>query len=60
MMKTNLKEIQSLRESLKNALNLLHFTIDSEIKEILFELHFGREPGTKLSNLKNAISVDSK
>ena len=32
----------------------------SETKKTPFELHFRREPGTKLSNLKNAVSVDSK
>ena len=29
-------------------------------KKTPFEIHFGRETGTKLSNLKNAVSVDSK
>ena len=58
--KTNLEETQNLRESLNKALYVLRFTIHSETKKTPFELHFGREPGTKLSNLKNAISVDSK
>ena len=58
--KTNLEETQNLRESLNKALYILRFTTHSEIKKTLFELHFGREPGTKLSNLKNAISVNSK
>ena len=30
------------------------------MKKTPFEQHFGRKPRTKLSNLKNAISVDSK
>ena len=58
--KTNLEETQNLRESLNKALYVLRFTIHSQTKKTPFELHFGREPGTKLSNLKNAISVDSK
>ena len=58
--KTNLEETQNLRESLNKALYVLRFTIRSEREKTPFELHFGREPGTKLSNLKNAISVDSK
>ena len=58
--KTNLEETQNLRESLNKALFVLRFTTHSEIKKTTFELHFGREPGTKLSNLKNSISVNSK
>ena len=58
--KTNLEETQNLRESLNKALFVLRFTTHSEIKKTPFELHFGREAGTKLSNLKNAISVNSK
>ena len=58
--KTNLEETQNLLESLNKALYVLRFTIHSETKKTPFELHFGREPGTKLSKLKNAISVDSK
>ena len=58
--KTNLEETQNLRESLNKALYVLRFTIHSETKKTPFELHFGREPGTKLSNPKNAISVDSE
>ena len=58
--KTNLEETQILRESLNKALYVLRFTTHSEIKKTPFELHFGRKPGTKLSNLKNAISVNSK
>ena len=58
--KANLEETLNLRESLNKALYVLRFTIHSETKKTPFELHFGREPGTKLFNLKNAISVDSK
>ena len=58
--KTNLEETQNLRESLNKALYVLRFTIHSETKKTPFEFQFGREPGTKLSNLKNAYSVDSK
>ena len=58
--KTNLEETQNLRESLNKALYVLRFTTHSEIKKTPFELHFGREPGTNLSNLKNSISVNSK
>ena len=39
---------------------MLRFTVQSETKKTLFEIHCGREPRTKLSNLKNAVSVDSK
>ena len=45
--KTNLEETQNLRESLNKALYVLRFTIHSETKKTPFELHFGREPGTK-------------
>ena len=58
--KTNLEETQNLRESLNKALYVLRSTTHSEIKKTPFKLQFGREPGTKLSNLKNAISVNSK
>ena len=58
--KTNLEETQNLRQSSNKALYVLRFTIHSEPKKTPFELHFGREPGTKLSNLKNAISGDPK
>ena len=60
LIKTNLEETQNLRESSNKALYIVRFTIHSEIKKTSFELHFGREPETKLSNIKNAISVDSK
>ena len=39
---------------------MLRFTINSETKKTPFEIHFEREPRTKLSNLKHAVSVDSK
>ena len=44
----------------KKAQYVIRFTTHAETKKTPFELHFGRKPGTKLSNLKNAISIDSK
>ena len=58
--KINLEATENLRESLNKALCVLRFTIHSETKKTSFDLHFGREPGTKSSNLKIANSVDSK
>ena len=55
-----LEDNQNLRESVNRALYVLRFTIHSETKKTPFELHFGRKPRTKLSNLKNSILVDSK
>ena len=55
-----LEDNQNLRESVNRALYVLRFTIHSEAKKTPFELHFGRTPRTKLSNLKNSILVDSK
>ena len=60
LIKANLENTQNLRESLKKALYVLRFTTHTEMKKKPFEQHFGRKPRTKLSNLKNAISVDSK
>ena len=57
---TNLEDEINLRERVKRALHVLRFTIHSETKKTPFETHFGREPRTKLSNLKRAVSVDSK
>ena len=56
----NLEDDQNLRESLNRALYVLRFTVHSETKKTPFKLHFGRTPRTKLSNLRNSISVDSK
>ena len=56
----NLEDEIYLRESVNRALYVLRFTIHSETKKTPFEIHLGREPRTKLSNLKNAVSVDSK
>ena len=56
----NLEDEINLRESVNRALYVPRFTIHSETKKTLFEIHFGREPRFKLSNLKNAVSVDSK
>ena len=56
----NLEDDQNLRESVNRALHVLRFTIHSETKKTPFESHFGRTPRTKLSNLRNSISVDSK
>ena len=39
---------------------MLRFTVHSETKKTPFEFNFGREPRTKLSNPKNAVSKDSK
>ena len=39
---------------------MLRFTSHSELQKTPFELHFGRKPRTKLTNVKNAISADSK
>ena len=60
LIKTNFEQTQNLRESLNKTLMVLRFNTHSETKKTPFELHFGREPGTKLSTLKKAISVDSK
>ena len=56
----NLEDDTNLRESENKALHVLGYTTLSESKKTPFEIHFGREPRTKLSNLKNAVSVDSK
>ena len=60
LIKANLEDMQNLRESQKKALYVLRFNTHSETKKNLFELPFGRKPWTKMSNLKNAIWVDSK
>ena len=60
LIKANLEDTQNLRESLNKALYVLRFTTHTEMKKTPFEQHFGRKQKTKLSNLKNAISVDSK
>ena len=56
----NLEDEMNSRESVHRALYVLRFTIHSEIKKTPFEIHFEREPRTKLSNVKIAVSVDSK
>ena len=56
----NLEDDQILRESVNRALHVLRFTIHSDTKKTPFELHFERTPRTKLSNLRNSISVDTK
>ena len=56
----NLEDEINLRESVNRALYVLRYTKDSGSKKTLFEIHFGREPRTKLCILKNAVSVDSK
>ena len=60
LIKANSEDDQDLRESLNKVLYVLKFTTHPKTMKILFELHFGRKPGTKLTNLKNAILVDSK
>ena len=57
---TYLEDGRNLRESMNRALYVLRFTKHSETKKTSFEAHFGRAPRTKLPNIKNAISVDSK
>ena len=47
-------------ESLNEALYILRFTTLSVTEKTPFELHFGRKPGSKLSKMKNVVSVDSK
>ena len=56
----NLGDEINLRESVKRALYVLRFTIHSETKKTPFETHSRWEPRTNLSNLKSAVSVDSK
>ena len=56
----NLEDDQNLRESVNRGLYVIRFTVHSEPKKTPFELHFGRKPRTKLSNLKKSIPVDSK
>ena len=60
LVKAYLEKKQNLVESLNKALYLLRFTTHSEIKKTPFELHFGRKPETKFSNLKNTVPLDSK
>ena len=55
----NLEDEINLRERVNRALYVLRFTVHSETKTP-FEFNIGREPRTKLSNLKNAVSVDSR
>ena len=59
-MKADLEAIQNLGESPNKALYVLRVTTHAETKKPPFELHFGRKQETKLSNVKKAISVDSK
>ena len=49
-----------LRRRYKSSRKHKQGTLHSEIKKTPVESRFGREPRTKLSNLKNAIQVDSK
>ena len=39
---------------------MLRFTTHSELQKTPFELHFGWKSRTKLTNIKNAVSADSK
>ena len=59
LIQANLEEVQNLCESFIKALYFLRFTTHAETKKTHFELHIGRKPRTKLSNPKNASSVDS-
>ena len=54
----NLEDDQNLRKCQQST--ICRFTVHSETKRTPFELHFGRTPRIKLSNLRNSISVDSK
>ena len=56
----NLEDDRNLRRSVNRALYVLRFTIHSETKKTPFEFYFGRAPRTRLSNLKNSVSVASK
>ena len=57
----NLKDEKNLRESVNRALYVRRFTIHSETKKTSSNPSpFGRAPRTRLSNLKNSVSVDSK
>ena len=55
----NVKDDQNLQKNGNRALYVLRLTIHSETKKTPFESHFGRAPGTRLSNLKNSVLVDS-
>ena len=57
---TNLEDGLNLRESINRALYVLRFTKHPETKKTPFEIQFGRAPRTRLTNLKKAVSVDSK
>ena len=57
---TNLEDDIHLRESVNRALYVLRFTIHSETKKTPFEIHFGREPRTKSSNLKMLFQQTQK
>ena len=56
----NLKDGLNLCESINRTLYVLSFTKHSETKKTPFETHVGRAHRTKLTNLKKAVSVDSK
>ena len=60
LIKANLEDTKNLHEVQNKALYVLRFTTHTEMKKTPFEQHFEPQPRTKLSNLKNAISVDSK
>ena len=60
LLRANLEDGTNLRNSLDKALHVLRFTTHSELQKLPFELHFGRKPRTRLTNLKNVIPADSK
>ena len=60
LIKANLEDGTNLRNNLDKALYVLRYTAHSELQKTPFELHFGQKPRTKLTNLKNVISADSK
>ena len=56
----NVEDSLNLRESINRAFLVLWFTIHSQTKKSLFEANSRRARSTELSNLKIAISEDSK
>ena len=57
------RTIQSLKNLMKANLKdgiILRGSLDKAIQKTPFELQFGQNPTTRLTNLKNAISADSK
>ena len=53
----NLEDGISLTESLNRALHVMRFTIHTGKGKTPFEMHYGRKPRTKLTNLINQNSM---